>query len=153
MLTIIFIICFIIKIKDVFDVKSHSQLVIDWAADNWIPQTPDPLSTPTLTYPASPHLVVQEFLTINNSVYFQHVSNSEDSVIEGGSASSTGDDSTGVLMEDILIGFDGNRDWSNVKGGFQSIDGAFWNVSVCGGSDFSLGLVVLAGEESGLGIL
>jgi hypothetical protein len=72
-------------------------------------------------------------------------------VIEGGFASSTGDDSTGVLMEDILIGFDGNRDWSNVKGGLQSVGGAFWNVSVYCGSNLSLGLVVLAGEESGLG--
>jgi len=47
------------------------------------------------------------------------VTNSEDTVVEGSSAGSAGDDTTGVLVEHGLVGLDGNGDWSLVEGSHE----------------------------------
>ena len=47
------------------------------------------------------------------------ITNSQDSVIEGGSAGSAGDDTTNVLMEHGLVGFNCNGDWSFSDGGLE----------------------------------
>jgi hypothetical protein len=41
-----------------------NQFVVGWEADWLIPQTPAPDSTPSLTYPFSPHDAPHEFLTV-----------------------------------------------------------------------------------------
>jgi len=59
---------------------------------------------------------------------FLSESDSGDGVIEGGSASGGVHDSTGVTLEDLGVGFDGNGDWSLIDGseegaGRPSFDG------------------------------
>jgi len=48
------------------------------------------------------------------------VTDGKDTVIKGGTAGVGGDDSTGVLMEDRLVGLDGDGDWSVLEGSLES---------------------------------
>ena len=52
------------------------------------------------------------------------VSDSEDTVIKGGSALRGVEDATGVALEGNLVGLDGNRCWGSLDGSHQSRAGA-----------------------------
>ena len=81
------------------------------------------------------------------------VTDGEDTVVKGGSAGFGSDDTTGVLMEDRLVSFDGDRDWSVLEGSFEGI-GGFWGDIVVGGNlDESLGFIVFACEDTGGGFV
>jgi hypothetical protein len=72
------------------------------------------------------------------------VSNSKDSVIEGGSAICRGEDTTSIHLEDGLVGLNSNRDWSLGDGSLK-VSWAFGlNVGISGGLDFALGFVISA---------
>ena len=78
------------------------------------------------------------------------VSDGEDTVIEVGSASG-GDDTGSVRLEGHLIGFDGNGDWSDGKGGLH-LGGGVSNIGEGGDSSDTLGFVVVAaGDSTGTG--
>jgi len=75
------------------------------------------------------------------------VSDSSDSVIEGGSASGGVQDSTSVTLEDFGVSFNSNRDWSLVDGseegaGRPSFDG------IDLGDEGDWGSFLLAGSRS-----
>ena len=74
------------------------------------------------------------------------VSDGEDTVIEVGSASG-GDDTGSVRLEGHLIGFDGNGDWSDGKGGLH-LGGGVSNIGEGGDSSDTLGFVVVAAGDS-----
>jgi len=76
------------------------------------------------------------------------VSDSEDTMVKLGSASS-GDDSTGVPMEDSLIGLDGNGDWSFVKSSFKGCWVASWDILVSSHLDDTLSSLVFASKNAG----
>jgi|TARA_B110000285_G_C15031463_1_gene567009 hypothetical protein len=65
-------------------------------------------------------------------------------VIEIGSASS-GNNTGGVVLESCLIGFDGNRDWTNEKSVLKSIDVTLWDILIVGNLTSSFGSRVKAG--------
>ena len=52
---------------------------------------------------------------------FGSVTDSKDSVVEGGSALSRGEDTTGVSLENGLVGLDGNGDWSLGNGSLELV--------------------------------
>ena len=72
-------------------------------------------------------------------------------MVNHGSTSGSSNDSRFVLLEDRLIGLDGNRDRSVVEGGLQGIWAVFWDVDVGGGTNDTLGLVVLAIKQACFG--
>jgi len=47
------------------------------------------------------------------------IADSKDGVVDGGSASGGGNNTTGVLLEDSLISFDGNRVWLDHNSGLH----------------------------------
>jgi len=73
---------------------------------------------------------------------FGSVTNSEDTVIEGSSASGS-DDTTGVGLESGLIGFDGNGDWSLGKSSLHLWEG-LGNIGEIGNLTDTLGGVIFA---------
>ena len=79
------------------------------------------------------------------------VSDGEDSVIEGGSAVTSGDDSRLVSLEGKLVGLNGDGDWSYGKGSLELGWVVLSNHGEVNVGNLSLGLVVLAGKEGGLG--
>lgn len=68
-------------------------------------------------------------------------SNSEDTVIECGSATSS-NNTSGILLESCLVGFDCNRDWSLLKSILKSTDTIRWNVLISRDRSSSLGFRV-----------
>jgi len=79
------------------------------------------------------------FLTILRSV-----SNCEDTMIELSSTGRAGDDTTGVMVEDILVGLDGNRDWLLFKSSLKSGGRISSNISVALDLELTLRAVILA---------
>lgn len=80
---------------------------------------------------------------------FGTVSDNKDGVVKGSSAcGSIGNNTTGILMEDWLVSFNGNRNWSSLKGGVEEM----WLLRLdglpVGNSNKTLRLIVLAIEES-----
>ena len=66
-------------------------------------------------------------------------------------STSGGDDTAGVRLEGHLIGFDGNGDWSDGKGGLH-LGGGVSNIGEGGDSSDTLGFgVVAAGDSTGTG--
>jgi hypothetical protein len=55
------------------------------------------------------------------------------------------------LMEDWLIGFNGNGYWLSLKGGFHGGGGVLFDIGVGGDLNLTLGFVVFACEKSGVG--
>jgi len=76
---------------------------------------------------------------------FGTISDCEDSVVEGGSAGGGGEDTTGILLEDSLVGLDGDGNWALVEGGLELVWVLGLDGLVSGGTDGSLGFVVFAG--------
>ena len=75
------------------------------------------------------------------------VSDSEDSVIELGSAGGASDDTGGVGLEDSLVSLDGNGDWSLGESGLKvGTSGVSSDINVVADLSDTLGGVVLASE-------
>jgi len=66
-------------------------------------------------------------------------------VIEGSTTSLGVHDTTGVHLEDGLVGLDGDGDWGLGDGSLQLGDGVGWDVSVRGNTDLTLGGIIFAG--------
>ena len=66
-------------------------------------------------------------------------------MVELGSARGGGDNTTGVGVEDGLVGLDGDGGWGLGDGGLQLGDGVGWDVSVRGNTDLTLGGIIFAG--------
>jgi len=79
------------------------------------------------------------------------ITDSEDTMIEGSTAGGGGNDTTSVLMEDWLVGLDGNRDWSGLEGSLEGISGSWGNIIVGLNLDNTLGFIVFACEDTGVG--
>ena len=77
------------------------------------------------------------------------ISDSGDGVIEVGSAGSRVQNTTGVTLEDELIGLDGDGGWGLSNGGLKLVNGVGLNVGVVLNVDLTLVLGGLAGSISG----
>jgi hypothetical protein len=77
---------------------------------------------------------------------FNSVSNSDDSVIEVGSAFWVVEDTTRVELEDHLVGFNGDWDWTLSDGSHKLINWVGLDGSEVGDLDFSLWWVIFAGS-------
>ena len=55
----------------------------------------------------------------------------------------------GVLLEDRLVGLDGNGDWGDVEGSLKLVWGAWSNILVALDGTGSLGSIIFAGSSSG----
>lgn len=84
----------------------------------------------------------EEVLSVEGSV-----SDGEDTVVEVGSASS-GDDTTGVSLEGVLVGLNGNGDWSFSEGSLHLGDRVGWDVSESRDGTNTLGFGVSAGSSA-----
>jgi len=73
------------------------------------------------------------------------VSDSGNGVIELGSTFLGVHDTTGVHLEDGLVGLDGDGDWGKGDGGLQLGDGVGWDVLVRSNTDLTLGGIIFAG--------
>lgn len=78
-----------------------------------------------------------------DSVFFS-VSNSSDSVVQRGSTGSSSDDTRSVVVEDTLVSFDGDRNWSLSNGSLEFGDDVALNVVDL----LDLGGVVILGPAS-----
>ena len=80
----------------------------------------------TIVTPSSTPLILneEELLSVLSSV-----SDSQDTVIEGSSAS-RGNNTGGVVLESSLVGFDGNRDWTELKSVLKSISVVSWDIRI-----------------------
>lgn len=67
------------------------------------------------------------------------VSNGGNGVIELGSASGGVQNTGGVVLEDSLVGLDGDRNWLLVDGSLELRDGSGWDVGVVLNLNLSLG--------------
>ena len=74
------------------------------------------------------------------------VSNSGDGVIEVGSAGGGVEDTSGISLEDELIGLDGHGDWGLGNGSLELGNGVGWDVLVVGNVDLSGVLGIFAGS-------
>jgi len=70
-----------------------------------------------LTPRSSPGVLDSEEL----SAVIGTISYNEDTVVERGSALGGGDNTTGVRVEDGLVGLNGNGDWSLVEGSLELV--------------------------------
>jgi len=75
------------------------------------------------------------------------VANSSDGVVKRGTAGGAVEDTTGVHLEDVLVGLDGDGDGGLVNGSLELGDGVSGNVGVAGNLDLLEGLVGLAGTS------
>ena len=73
------------------------------------------------------------------------IADSGDGVVEVGTALLGVEDTTGVHLEDGLVGLDGDGDWLLGDGGLQSGDGSGWDVLVGSNTNLTLGGIELAG--------
>lgn len=73
------------------------------------------------------------------------VSDGGDGVIELGSTLLGVEDTTGVHLEDGLVGLDGDGGWGLGDGGLQLGDGVGWDVLVGSNFDGTLGGIIFAG--------
>jgi len=74
------------------------------------------------------------------------VSDSGDGVIEVGSAGSGVEDTTGISLEDELVGLDGHGDWGEGDGGLELGNGVGWDVVVRSNVDLAGVLGIFAGS-------
>ena len=75
------------------------------------------------------------------------VANCKNTVVQGGSTSTGGDDTSTVVLKDSCIGFNSDRDWAFGKGSFELgwvVDG---DICVGLGTDDSLGDNIAAGSN------
>ena len=82
-----------------------------------------------------------------NAVGVSSVANCENTVVQGGSASSGGDDTGLVVLENSCIGFNGNRDWTLGKGSLELSWAVDRDICVSLGTDDSLGGNVATGSN------
>ena len=81
------------------------------------------------------------------------VSDGEDTVVESGSASG-GDDTTVVSLEDVLVGLDGDGNWSLGEGSLELSDTMFLDILVGSDGTNTLRFVVVAGSiPGGVGVV
>jgi len=66
-------------------------------------------------------------------------SDGNDTVVELGSASGSGNNTTSVVLEWSLVGLNSNRDWSVLEGSLEGGGGSNLNVSVSGGGNNTVG--------------
>ena len=96
----------------------------------------------TFVTPAASPRVLDEEVVFST---FGSVSDSEDTVVEGGSALGRGNDTRGVHLEDRLVGLNGDGNWSSSEGSLKvSTGGVLFDIGESNDFTNSLGGIILA---------